>query len=284
MALGLHLNPMPIKLAANGRDIECFGETVVVIGIPGLRRSYTWTVVVVDAVNPFLDADFLCHYGLILNCSNGKLIDETTHQFILGGRVTAQIQSITVNDHTNLPEEVLSLLQEFQNLTRPRTEQPLVLNTKVTHAVDTEDSTPTYAKVRQLSEEKDKSAKQFTAPLQAGIIRPSKSPLSSPLHLVPKSTPGKWRVCGDFKHLKQVTKPDRYLIPNINSLGSKLFKKKVFSKIDLLQANHQIPMNKADIKKFSDNTFWSFRVPVHAIWSVKQQLNIPKIYGRYIYG
>ena len=83
----------------------------------------------------------------ILNCSDGKLVDEMTHQFIQGGRVTAQIQSMTVNDHTNLPK-VHSLLQEFPKLTRPRTEQPLVPNTKVTHVIDTGDSAPTYAKVR----------------------------------------------------------------------------------------------------------------------------------------
>ena len=53
MALGLHLNPTLVKLsAANRRDIECFGETLVVIGIPSLRHSYTYTVVVADTANP----------------------------------------------------------------------------------------------------------------------------------------------------------------------------------------------------------------------------------------
>ena len=86
MILSIHLNPTPVKFsAANRRDIECFGETVVVIGIPGLRRSYTWTVIVADTINPLQGADCLRHYGLILNSSNGKLIDETTHQFIHGG-------------------------------------------------------------------------------------------------------------------------------------------------------------------------------------------------------
>ena len=93
------------------------------------------------------------------------------------------------------------------------------------------------------------------------IIRPSKSSWLSPLHLVPKSTPGKWRVCGDFRHLNQLTKPDRYLIPNINSLGSKLFK--MFANIDLLQAYYQIPMNKADIEK-SVKEKWTYPRKKHA--------------------
>ena len=57
----------------------------------------------------------------------------------------AQIQSITMNDHTKLPEEVQSLLKEFPKLTRPRTEPPLVPNMKVTHVTDTGDSVPVTA-------------------------------------------------------------------------------------------------------------------------------------------
>ena len=49
-AFSLTLNAIPVRLsAANGRDIECVGETVDA-GIPGLRRSYTWTVVAADTV------------------------------------------------------------------------------------------------------------------------------------------------------------------------------------------------------------------------------------------
>ena len=80
----------------------------------------------------------------------------------------------------------------------------------------------------------------------AGVIRPSKFLWSSPIHLVPRYTPRKWRVCGVFRHLDQQTKSDRYPIPNIHSVGVKLFKKTVFSKIDL-QVNHKILLNKADI-------------------------------------
>ena len=153
IALGLHLNPTPIKLSeANGRDIECFGKTLAVISIPGQHHSYTLTRVVVNTVNPLQGADFLHNYGQILNCCNGKLIDEMTCQFIQGGRVTTQIQSITVNDHTNQPEAVQSLLQEFLKLIRPWMELPLVPNMKVTHVIDIGDSAPTYAKVRQQRE------------------------------------------------------------------------------------------------------------------------------------
>ena len=88
-----------------------------------------------------------------------------------GGRVTARIQNITVNNHNGLPERIQSLLQKSTKLTRPRTEQPLASNTRVTHVIVTGDNAPTYAKVRQLSKEKYEAAKQeFTELLRAGII------------------------------------------------------------------------------------------------------------------
>ena len=91
---------------------ECFGKVIVNIGIPGLHCSYTWTVVVMDTINLLLGADFLCHYGLILDCCNGRLINETIHCYIQGGQITAQIQNIMVNNHDHLPE-VQFFLQEF---------------------------------------------------------------------------------------------------------------------------------------------------------------------------
>lgn len=78
--------------------------------------------------------------------------------------------------------------------------------------------------------------------------RPSSSPWASPLVLVPKSD-GSWRICGDYRLLNAVTTPDRYPVPHIPDINTKLHGKIVFSKLDLIKAYNQIPMNQSDAEK-----------------------------------
>ena len=85
--------------------------------------------------------------------------------------------------------------------------------------------------------------------LLLGIIRPSSSPWSSPLHMVPKKTPGDWQPCGDYCALNHGTIPDRYPIPNIQDFTASLHGTKIFTKIDLVRACNQIPVEHSDIPK-----------------------------------
>jgi hypothetical protein len=104
-----------------------------------------------------------------------------------------------------------------------------------------------FARPRQLAPEKRRiDEEEFLALEKAGIIYRSNSPWASPLHLVPKKD-GSWRPCGDYRCLNAVTIPDRYPLPNKQSLNDRMAGFTVFSKIDL--AYHQIPIAEEDIQK-----------------------------------
>ena len=202
---------------------------------------------IADITNPILGFDFLSKFGLIIDCQEKSIYDRLTERTV--GVKTSRFTSINlVINEISLPQEVKNLINKYPSLVSPHNNEDAKY-CGVYHRIDTGSHAPVFAKARMLSGEKCKVAKaEFKKLMDAGIISPSESEWSSPLHLVPKADGG-FRACGDFRALNSFTRSDRYPVPNINSFSSKLANKKCFSKIDLAAAYHQIKLHPDDVNK-----------------------------------
>ena len=149
--------------------------------------------------------------------------------------------------------DVSQLLNEFSNVLKPIQFHDS-FSSEVEHFIDTGSSRPVFSRPRQLRPELLAVAKEeFKKLMQQGIIRPSNSSWSSPLHMVKKAD-DTWRPCGDYRALNSATTPDRYPVPHIQHLLQRFHGCSVFTKIDLVKAYHQIPVKESDICKTAITT------------------------------
>jgi hypothetical protein len=89
--------------------------------------------------------------------------------------------------------------------------------------------------------------------LDKGFIRPSASPWGCPALFVKKKD-NSLRLCVDYRPLNAVTIKNKYPLPRIDILFDQLAGAKVFSKIDLCSAYHQIKIRPSDIPKTAFST------------------------------
>ena len=73
------LQPTAVVIStATGEKIPVHGETILDIIIEPLRRSFKWTFIVAEVYKPLLGNDFLCNFGLVIDCKNNCLHDNIT--------------------------------------------------------------------------------------------------------------------------------------------------------------------------------------------------------------
>ena len=232
--------------AANGSLIKTFGEKLRKLNF-GLRRPFDHVFIVADVSEPIIGIDFLEKFNLIVDARNQKLIDPNTKLEVkLHVGLSEKLQFSVIEN--GIHNEILS---KFPNLLKNYETIPDISHDFV-HHIPTKGSPP-YFRPRKLNPTMSKVAKEgIEKMLSEGIIRPSQSPYASPLHIVPKKDG--WRLVGDYRALNKITERDSYPLPYLQDFNLQLNNKKVFSKIDLRDAYHQLPIKKEDIPKTAITT------------------------------
>lgn len=194
------------------------------------------TILIGENKPPFEYGDIFCLEG------HDRELDEFLHDDLSSEEREQLSKFLQVNKRT--------FYIEGQNLTSTNS---------IRHKIITTSNQPIYSKIYRYPQIHEKEIeRQIREMLKQGIIRPSKSPYSSPLWIVPKkmSDTGikKWRVVIDYRKLNEVTIQDKFPIPNMESLFDKLGRSQYYTTLDLAKGFYQILMDERDIEKTAFST------------------------------
>ncbi|GFV85233.1 retrovirus-related Pol polyprotein from transposon 297 [Trichonephila clavipes] len=187
---------------ANNTKIPAYGMVRKELNL-GLRRPFIWTFIIADVSSPIIGADFLKHFNLLIDLKKKRLVDVETSLFIscvFSNIVQRSILTVDANISFK------NILSEYPDLSNPSLISKSASHGTVHHIITT--GPPVTARPRRLYPKLYDAVKvEFEFLLAQGIIRPSKSPWSSPLHVVPKSD-STVRPVGDYRQLNSVTEFD----------------------------------------------------------------------------
>lgn len=162
-------------------------------------------------------------------------------------------------NHMNADEReaIIKICEKYSDVFH-KEDEILTFTNQVKHDIKTKDEIPVHTRSYRFPYcHKTEVKTQIDKMLKDGIIRPSSSPWSSPIWIVPKkpdaSGKRKWRIVVDYRKLNEKTVDDRYPIPNITDILDKLGRCNYFSTLDLASGFHQIEMDKNSIPKTAFN-------------------------------
>ena len=98
--------------AANGTTIATYGTITLSLDL-GLRRQFTRRFVVADVSKSIIVADFLVHYGLLVDIKNHRLLDQATHLTFRGEVVEYESQTIKTITGSSPYHQLLQRLPEI---------------------------------------------------------------------------------------------------------------------------------------------------------------------------
>ena len=99
--------------------------------------------------------------------------------------------------------------------------------------------------VRPQSQPKQKAIKDYITEGFETLLEISEARRTSQVNMVPKPTPGEWRLTCDFRELNDCCKKMSFPLPKIEEIMGRIAKSgsRYFAKIDLTQGFHQVPLH-----------------------------------------
>jgi hypothetical protein len=158
----------------------------------------------------------------------------------------AQINDLLA-DHAEPEPTLPPEIADFPDVFSPKEADKLPPHRPGDHHVQLkEGATLPFGPLYGMSREELKALKEWIEEnLRKGFIRPSSSPVASPVLFVKKQDGG-LRFCVDYRALNNVTVKDRYPLPLIKESLNNLAGMKYFSKIDIISAFNNIRMRKGE--------------------------------------
>lgn len=237
-----------------------FGDTFVPAGVSTVKNNKvtcslinpTSKSVDIKIMSPIASANFdqfdeikYSHFNTLNNIEN---------------RNSSDILNKIKTDHMNSEEKlsITNLIKEYTDIFY-REGEPLTFTNQVKHSIKLSDQNPVYTRnYRYPQIYRDEIQSQIQKMLDQEIIRPSNSPWSSPIWIVPKkldsSGKRKWRIVIDYRKLNEKTIHDRFPLPNITDLLDRLGRCQYFTTLDLASGFYQIEVDDESIPKTAFNT------------------------------
>ena len=227
--LAIQSSPFCSLVTANGGSLAVVGKTTLSFRLASEDFSHSFFVVRNLSQEIILGLDFLSKNQVFLDCARRSLTF-TDKSPVLHVPIISADTSI---------EDFCEML--FQECNTDFKSGAAVCEPHAIHLVT--DTKPVKQKLRRMAyTEKDKIDAQVKEMLRLQVIRPSRSPWSSPVQLVPKKS-GETRFCVDYRKLNALTIPDAFPLPRIADVRDGLRGSCIFSSLDLKSGYWQIPLH-----------------------------------------
>jgi hypothetical protein len=149
-----------------------------------------------------------------------------------------------------VPKEIVSVLQQFEDVMPPQLLKKLPPRRAIDHRIELVSGTKpsSQAPYRMSPMELAELRKQLEELIDAGFVRPSKAPYGA-LVLFQNKADGSLRMCMDYRALNKVTIKNKYLVPLIQDLMDRLSGASIFTKLDLRSGYWQVQVADGDEHK-----------------------------------